>query len=120
MERNWNIIREILIATEELKPEDVLSLSSFDSERAYEISYHVELLDEAGLINANISQQLGSGPSGFFVRRLTWYGHELLDAIRDDSTWNRTKQKFKNSGNAMTFELVKEVAISVAKSALGI
>jgi Hypothetical protein (DUF2513) len=46
---------------------------------------------------------------------LTWYGHELLDAIRNESIWNKTKSTFADKSDAMTFELVREVATSFAK-----
>ena len=41
MKRNWDIIREILIAVEDLEPEKNLTLSDFDTDRAHDISYHV-------------------------------------------------------------------------------
>lgn len=59
MERNWDTIRELLLTTEFLKPEAALALSSFDSARAHEVSYHVILLEEAGLIHTSISQTMG-------------------------------------------------------------
>ncbi|WP_090701935.1 DUF2513 domain-containing protein [Nitrosomonas aestuarii] len=43
---------------------------------------------------------------------LTWYGHELLDVIRNESIWNKTKSIFVDKGAAMTFGLGKEVATS--------
>jgi hypothetical protein len=42
MERNWDIIREILIKFEKLDPEkDPLQLEDFPEDRAYEYSHHV-------------------------------------------------------------------------------
>jgi hypothetical protein len=120
MERNWETIREILIAAENLQEDNTLSLSDFDNERAYDISYHVELLEESGLVYATLSKTLGGGPTDFFLRRLTWHGHELLDSIRSDSVWSKTKSTFQEKGLGMTFELVKEVAVAIAKSAAGL
>lgn len=120
MERNWETIRELLIAAENLQEDDTLSLSDFDQERAYEISYHVELLEESGLVHATMSRTLGRGATDFFLRRLTWNGHELLDSIRSESVWSKTKSTFKEKGLSMTFDLVKEVALAIAKSAAGL
>lgn len=119
MERNWDTIREILLATELLKPDTAVALSSFDTERAYEVSYHVILLEEAGLINATISQTISAGPKQFHIYRLTWQGHELLDAIRNESIWSKTKSTIIGKGGTMTFDLVKSVAIDLAKTAMG-
>jgi hypothetical protein len=50
MKRNWDTIREILTLLEDKNEQKgVLRLSDFQPERAAEISYHVELLIEAGL-----------------------------------------------------------------------
>ena len=120
MNRNWDTIRDVLIATESLEQDETLSLRDFDSGRASEISYHVELLAESGLLNVTLKKRIGKGPKDFFIRRLTWAGHEFLDAIRDESVWSKTKSKIMSKGGSMTFDLVKDVAISIIKSALGL
>jgi|694.fasta_scaffold73953_3 hypothetical protein len=120
MKRNWDTIREILLKTEELTPGCTLRLSDFDEVRAHEIAYHVKLLDESGLIKVSILEFAGDVGIHFDLDRLTWSGHEFLDVIRNDSMWNKTKEMITNKGGAMTFELVKSFAISLAKTALGI
>lgn len=120
MERNWDTIRESLLAVEALEPDTALTLSDFDSSRSYDISYHIELLEEAGLIHASISKTLGSGPTQFHVYRLTWQGHELLDAIRNDTIWNKTKTSITEKSGSMTFDLIKTVAAELAKSAMNL
>jgi hypothetical protein len=117
MKRNWDTIREILTRLEELPDTDsTLELSNFPGDRAYDYSYHVELLIDAGLVEGQMSRTLGRGPTHFFARRLTWPGHEFLDSIRSDTVWNKTKKTFTSKGLEMTFDLVKSVAseISVA------
>ena len=98
--------------------DDRLRLSSFPIERAQEISYHVELLIEAGLINGQMVKTLGPGPYDFFAERLTWDGHEFLDSIRSDTIWQRTKSVFISKGLSMTFDLVKSVAVDFASAFL--
>ena len=120
MERNWDTIRELLLESESLKTDTALVLSNFDPERGHEVSYHVVLLEEAGLINASVTKTFDGGPTHFHVYRLTWQGHELLDAIRNESIWIKTKSSIIDKGGAMTFDLVKSVAIELAKAAMGI
>ena len=125
MKRNWDTIRELLTKLEECDlPQDMLQLSSFPEDRAAEISYHLELLIEAGLVDGEMVKTLGGGPYDFFANRLTWNGHEFLDAIRSDTVWQKTKKVFVTKGVSMTFDLVKSVASEVAggllKSSLGI
>ncbi|MGF1645072.1 MAG: DUF2513 domain-containing protein [Thiotrichales bacterium] len=119
MKRDWDIVREILTRMEECStPGDTLSLSSFGAERAAEISYHAELLLEAGLVDGQMSKTISRGPHDFFLRRVTWSGHEFLDSIRSDSVWERTKRVFASKGIEMTVDLVKSVATEVASAAL--
>ncbi len=117
MERNWDLIREILFRLERKEAgKRVLTAKDFDGDLSHEIGYNVMLLQEAGLIEARI---LGSTPpSAFFAARLTWSGHELLDAIRDDTIWAKTKRSFLSKGLSMTFDLVKSVAIGIATECL--
>lgn len=117
MKRNWDTIRELLSKLEEnTAPTDMLRLSSFPPERAVEISYHMELLLEAGLVDGKMSKTIGPRPYDFFATRLTWNGHEFLDAIRNDTVWQKTKKSFVSSGVSMTFDLVRSVASDVAAS----
>ena len=44
-------------------------------------------------------------------RRLTWAGHDYLDAVRDPKVWQKTKDATEKVGS-WTFEIVKELAKS--------
>lgn len=119
MKRDWDTVREILMRLETKGPQEhSLRLSSFPEGRREEISYHVELLEEAGLMYGHMSKQLGTGPHDFAAVRLTWRGHELLDAIKNDTVWKKTKESFISKGLSMTFDLLRSVAISFAIESL--
>ena len=119
MKRNWDMIRDILTQLEEFKNEEgCFNLSSFSQDKHAEISYHMELLMEAGLVNGQMLGEFGPGPQDFFANRLTWQGHEFLDTIRSDTVWQKTKKSFLSQGISMTFDLVKSVASDVAASYL--
>lgn len=124
MKRNWETIRELLSKVEECSlPTEMVQLSQFPEERASEISYHMSLLIEAGLVNGQMVKTMGPEVKDFFGQRLTWEGHEFLDSIRSDTVWAKTKKLFTEQGVSMTFELVKSVAKDAAaalmKGALG-
>ena len=119
MKRNWDTIREVLIKFEALDPESgALQLDDFPEDRAYEYSYHVELLLEAGLIHGEMSKTMGGHAQSFWADRLTWEGHEFLDAIHSDTVWDKTKTTFTKGGLSMTFDLIKGVATDVAAAYL--
>jgi hypothetical protein len=117
MKRDWDIIRTILVRVEEISPDEgALQLSAFAPEQAASVSYHMELLIEAGLVSGKMSKTLGPGPYNFIVMRLTWQGHEFIDAIRNDTVWQKTKKSFLTNGISMTFDLVKSVATDIASA----
>ena len=80
-----------------------------------EVSYHVMILNEAGLIDACDLSTMGRGNSDWRPKRLTWNGHEFLDAARNDSIWNKAKEK----ASSMNFELLKELLLSMTRQQLG-
>ncbi len=124
MKRNWDTIRELLTKVEECTlPAEMVRLSNFQKERAAEISYHMSLLIEVGLVKGQMVQTIGPEVKDFIAQRLTWQGHEFLDAIRSDTVWEKTKKIFLDKGVEMTFDLVrtiaKEAATAILKGALG-
>ncbi len=118
MKRNWDTIREILLKGEELEFGNTLTISDFDEIRAKEIEYHVKLLKESNLIKATVVEFYGGGCQ-FDLESLTWSGHDFLDAIRNDTIWNKTKTTIATKSGSMTFELIKSIAIELAKAAIG-
>ena len=83
-----------------------------DGHTEEEVNYHVMLLDEAGLIKA---QNLTSHSGGRYIPiRLTWQGHEFLDAARDDTRWNKTKEVMAEAGG-FVFEIAKALLIEFMK-----
>ena len=123
MKRDWDTIREILTTLENNTSSNNIQLSDFPSQEAENISYHVELLLEANLVDGEMDEILGREPSDFDISRLTWNGHEFLDSINNDTVWNKTKKSFASNGISMTIELIKSVAAdattSILKSSLG-
>ena len=119
MKRNWDTIREILLRAEELQPDTDLTLADFDEDRKHEIIYHIRLLDEAGLVEVDITDMLSCGPI-IDLNRLTWSGHEFLDAIRSETVWSKIKAMITDKGGAMTFDIIKSVAIKYSVLAVGI
>ena len=121
MKLDKDLVREILLAVEAHdEPEGLLALK-IDDHSAEEVSYHVRLLDEAGLLAA-----LNTGGIDRFrwqPQRLTYKGHEFLDTVRDGEVWRRTKVGAEKAGVAsigFLLELGKAYGKQVLKERLGI
>jgi hypothetical protein len=119
MKRDMDLIREILLRIESEGTDDKRLFLKIEGRSEDEISYHVKILAEAGLIRAlDISK--GVLGSMWWPISLTWSGHDFLDDARDDTTWNKTKSLVGEKVASASFEVLKAVLSSVAKSALGL
>jgi Hypothetical protein (DUF2513) len=80
-----------------------------------ELYYNAQLAQEAGLIDARFAP----GSTDFHVLRLTYAGHEFLDAARNDTLWAKAKEiVIKNTGT-LTVEGVKIALSTLIKHAMG-
>jgi hypothetical protein len=106
------LIREILFAVEKepsYRSKITLEMEGHSSE---EISYHVLLLAEANLIEAEVSAR---ETAEYKPKRLTWEGHEFLEAIRQETRWKKVKDVMEEVGG-FVFEIAKPVAINLIKT----
>ena len=118
MKRNWDVVRKILLKLEEignttsrLEPDQV---NGYDSEL---VSYHMELLNDAGLIHAKCIRTL-SAPLHCVALSMTWTGHEFLDQVRQDSVWNKVKGTAREKGLDLSLDVIVSLAKSVIASVL--
>jgi len=114
-----DLVRAILLQVEEKSiglgcPE--LSLPGYTSEA---IAYHVMLLKEAGLLEAiDLSNNIHG--LSFKPKRLTWKGHEFLDAVKSDTVWNKVKTTVVEKGASLTLDVAMGLALRFAKTMVGL
>ncbi|QKZ05820.1 DUF2513 domain-containing protein [Pseudomonas eucalypticola] len=103
MKLEKELVREILLAVEAHdKPQGWMKLT-LNGRSSEEISYHVMLLDEAGLVSG-----ISLGGINHFEwqpRRLTYKGHEFLDTVRD--------------GEVCSGQLIPDTALSFSSATAG-
>lgn len=121
MKRDMDLCRRILLAVESSPANTWTQEFPFDNEyEAAVVTEHVALLEQAGLIDADITRYVSSDPPDFVIRSLTWYGHDFLDAARDEGRWARAKQRLADAGVGTTFTLLKEMLEALARGELGL
>lgn len=114
MKRDMDLIRDILFALEDATEFDTPLSLTIDGRDEDEISYHVYLLDQAGLIKA-----FDSSNDHFAYWRashLTWNGHEFLTAAKDESRWKKAKAIVTKHGGNATFEIIKTLLTEALKA----
>ena len=122
MKRDMDLVRKILFEIEKMEYSDnrleIYPRGGFSSEdeplhgyQREDISYHLLLLKEASLIQAD---QLGAF---WYPIRLTWEGHEFLDAARDDARWEKAKVAMANAGS-FAIDVMKQLLVQYLKTEL--
>ncbi len=107
MKRDWECVRQILLQLEALGDStSVLCAGQIPGFDEQNVTYQMQLLSEAGLIEADCTSGLGG--SGFgMASRLTWQGHELLDNMRDQGMWNNIRKTIREKGLEVSVEAIK-------------
>lgn len=120
MKRDFDLARTILLAIEayeEATGHSWITLGKINGYSQKQVSYHVELLHEAGLIEAVNLSSLNS--YCWEPKKLTWHGHDFLESSRNETLWGEAKKRMKQIGNS-SFPVLLEVLINLGKEQLGI
>jgi len=105
MKRDFDLIRRILSDVEDAPP---LKGSRDFQYQGYDddvVTEHIELLIEAGFLDGHVSRFLGGGGSAR-VSRLTWAGHDFLDAMKDESIWSKAKENVLKPVGGVAFDVL--------------
>jgi len=118
MRLDQDLIREMLLVIEasDKSPQHWVQID-VPPHSAEVISYHVHLLYEAGIIDAQDASSLSE--YRWHAKRLTYQGHEFLDAIRDISVWRATKAAASKAGGA-SISFLWEIAKAELRTRLGL
>ena len=115
MKRDIDLIRSILLQIE--ADDQVHTIENYNKDAIFK---HVELLVEAGLIEASILRAVESGIIDVFGERLTWSGYEFLDIARNDKLWLKAKRIIGAKSETASFEILQSLLSHLIKSAIGI
>jgi Hypothetical protein (DUF2513) len=121
MKRDMDLIRQILLAVEASPtawaPSEVheLQMEGYSEE---EVGSHALLIIEAGLARGQETTGMGLSPRGF-IYRLTWNGHEFLDAAKDDTLWNKAKTTIGQHFGSVPFDVLKQYLMKLINDGLG-
>jgi len=120
MERNWDVVRGILLQLEARQAGQAkLRSDTIEGVDPLVAAYHMKIMIEAGFLEGSVSGKIGYGGVAF-ADSLTWKGHEFLDSIREPSKWEKVKSTVKEKGQSLSFEVIQAVATAIAKNAIGL
>ncbi|MDE0345338.1 MAG: DUF2513 domain-containing protein [Boseongicola sp.] len=115
-----DLVREILRQTEATESGEKISLDipNYDEE---EVGLHVELLIEHGLIDGRAKASSDGSAHRilvYWINRMTWAGHDFLDAARNDTIWEKAKKKCLEATGGLAFNALKACLVDLGKEAV--
>jgi len=113
-----DLVRKILIEIESQRGGFSSKQLEDDGYSKDDIEYQLTIMLEGGLIEGAQAKLSGRYCPLISPTRLTWAGHDFLDACRDEGCWMKAKEKLKTLGGSASIDIIKMVLIEVAKSKL--
>ncbi len=119
MKRDFDLIRRILLEVEDkytpernisLKPDDVSWFSEYEWGN---VVGHFVLLEEGGYLHRG-SSSCDRFQGMIVLNGISWKGYELLDEIRDEILWRKTKQGASQIGS-FSVDTIKDVAKALVR-----
>ena len=123
MKRNMDLVRLILKKVEECCHGDrfiPIGEGWIGGHSKDEVVYHLQIMDEGGLIVGVGSNASSTSGPDYMPMRLTWYGHEVFDGIKDDGIWSEVKKALSKVGDVASYDVLKALAAKVALGFLGV
>ena len=105
MKRDLDLIREIMLVLEDkmeygknFKSTQLIEVIQDKTLSAEKLAYHVGLLVENDFIKAKEYRHQSGEPTDYLINTITSQGQDFIDTIRQDTTWNKIKEKVSNIG----------------------
>ncbi|TFH14949.1 MAG: DUF2513 domain-containing protein [Lentisphaerales bacterium] len=107
MKRDMNLIRHLLAYVEEQPAGSIVQQVTVpDGTDGPTVGEHIDLMIERRLIEGDV---VDVNAPAFVIQRLTWEGHDFLQAVQNDTVWQKILGKAKDLGGSMTLEIAKEL-----------
>lgn len=116
MKRDMDIIRTIIPAVHDAKG----TVTSIDTIDKAQFIFHAQLLTEGNLIEAELKPNRRGMARTAAIFRLTVKGHNVADAIADNTVWEKTKSHLAGASASWSLALLTAVAIEFAKKKLNL
>ncbi|TVQ59120.1 MAG: DUF2513 domain-containing protein [Phycisphaerales bacterium] len=121
MRRDFGLIREILLRAE--ANEDGFAPREIPGWSRSEVQYHHRLMVCERLLEyprytdpriATVMSRLRVPP------RITWSGHDFLDAARDDTVWNEALRRVGGAAASVSFGVMTQILTTLVTKSMGI
>ena len=126
MKRDLDLIREIMLVLEDKMEYDknfqsahLIEVIQDKTLSAEKLAYHVGLLVENDFIKAKEYKYQSGEPTDYLINTITSTGQDFIDTIRQDTTWNKIKEKAYEIGG-YSLPLLADIGFGILKDKIGI
>jgi hypothetical protein len=122
MIRDPDLLRQIMLAAEKQPAGEKLFLSALRPLHGdiHELAEHVQLLRDAGFLEATIHTHGRDMNPKAIINRVTNTGHDFIRATKEDTIWNKAKEKVITPAGSWTLQLLLEYAKHLLRERLGL
>lgn len=121
MKRDMDLVRKLLMKIEEVyEPgSGKISVSKvmIDGYDAQTVVEHLMLMKEADLLQSIDAKTYVTGSTVVSIGNLTNKGYDTLEAFKNDTIWNKTKDVVKEKGLPIVIDIFKDIASSLISAA---
>lgn len=125
MKRDLDLIRQIMLTLEEkmeygknFKSAQLIEVMQDKTLSVEKLAYHLGLLVENDLIRAK-EHKFSNDPTQYLINTITSTGQDFIDTIRQDTTWNKIKEKASSIGG-FTLPLLIDIGTEYLKKQIGV
>lgn len=126
MKRDLDLIREIMLVLEDkmeygknFQSTHLIEVMQDKTLSVEKLAYHLGLLVESDFLKAKEYKYLSGEPTDYLINTITSQGQDFIDTIREDTTWNKIKEKASSIGG-FTLPLLVDIGTEYLKKQIGI
>jgi hypothetical protein len=116
MNRDMSLVRKILLEIENQATGYAPSNLAVEGYTQEQIRYHAYIMMQGGLIEGINRTDLDSTSPQAIPKKLTWAGHEFLEAARNDTVWKKAMDIVQEKGGTITVAVLSQLLSSLMKS----
>lgn len=122
MKRDMELVIKILDILAEREDISVIQRMEVEGYDDRVVAYHLRRMYEAGLLDAEavVSSTTESRLINVLPFGLSWAGHEFHDSMKSKTVASQVKERLGGAIADVPFSLIKELALSLGRSQLGL
>jgi len=109
-----DLMRAILLDTEEIPAGEAAHGFEYEGRSQAEIYRHAQILVDEGFIAGQYVDGNNGIPLDFHITDLTYRGHQFLANARNDTLWKKALTSIRDAGKTISIAVIEAVLVKLA------